>query len=78
VQVVAAAQDVPRDFAVDETHLYWVAGGQNFGQPTPQMFSLLLDGGSPELILTPTRGGRIALDARYLYFGGGNIYRLPR
>jgi hypothetical protein len=77
VEIVAADQDVPRDMAVDDAGLYWVEQGGNFGRPV-RIHSARLDGSGEASFLTPVQGMRLALDARYLYFGLENIYRLPR
>ena len=77
-EVLAPNQDVAREHVTDGVWLYWFAQGTNFGQPAPRIYRVPIAGGTPQIILTPKRGGPLALDGTTLYFGSEGVWSLPR
>lgn len=67
-QTIATGQDVPRKLATDGVELWWFNSGSNFS-PGSKLSS------AP---LTTNRGGPVALDRSFIYFGGDATWRLAR
>ena len=77
IETLATDQDVPRELVTDGVWIYWFAQGQNFGQPTPRIFRVLVAGGKPELVLTPRTSGPLGISPTAFFFGTNQLWTLP-
>lgn len=63
--------------ATDGVELWWFNVSSNLS-PGAKLMAAPLDGGEPVLQLTTNRGGPVALDRSFIYFGGDAVWRMPR
>lgn len=75
-RALATGQTNPRTVSLDETHVYWVEGGQGAITRVPKT------GGVPEVLATGQAGaGGLAIDATHVYWtntASGSLHSIPK
>ncbi len=75
-RALATGQTNPRTVALDDTHVYWVEGGQGAITRVPKT------GGVPEILATGQAGaGGLAIDATHVYWtntAAGSLHSIPK